>query len=589
MCGHETWKGGKVNVLRFFFPFLLAAFVNSTSIAQQYPPAILSNSGEIGRVFINEIRTGGGLDDVTDSQITSSFLNAGIAVCLVRNILCWGSTVRSAGDCKTASVWDRVEAKDRKNLDELSEEDRTKLISLIERESWLNLKGDFMKVIANGDTMDYEALTMLQRLEVINEFRDDLNGMIWNAVDGVWISKSKSLVIARKSDASVPLVPDHWSSWIYVLAEAWGNGMTVTYVDSTVRDGKIVSNFTGRKDTISWGIVCPDLSQRECEDSIYTQLSQWAQDEYLVRESSSQMLPRLRFDRPESQQRRLQVYSGQLCGNVLKSSVPSLPLQGGNLFYCDSILFIGTDEIVNFKSCKNWASTIGVKDADAVDDIFNGLSCHVAGGVARKVVMVGYPIPSKQDSIPCEGMILGSRHQPIFHIDMFFHPLGQLDSGGVQMFYYIIAEPIAPVGRKWSKSQQQAFDAISRGVRVSDTLVGKQLSDLGLTPRPVKLPLMVDFVTGNPNPRFIAFANGHSSKTEDGFKFYMPSYEEGQMVRFPHLDWSAYQALELQAKDALIGTGVVSVIELRGYFNETSAVHCQSIVIERKRTTEGSK
>lgn len=131
-------------------------------------------------------------------------------------------------------------------------------------------------------------------------------------------------------------------------------------------------------------------------------------------------------------------YLSQLCANVGSTLDPLRGIDGGNIIVLKNNLFIGMDELdslLNSSSRRDILKHGLPKDTLKIE---NALLMAVYGDTLnRNLVWVGNSSKVQRYDFDAESM--KEHSQPIFHIDLFFQPLGYLNPDSV--FYVVIALP----------------------------------------------------------------------------------------------------------------------------------------------------
>jgi len=525
--------------------------------------AVISDEGRVEKVLIYELRAG--YRDVpsdTYGLFAKSFLSRGIKVCSVRNILC------SSGDIEAATLCIKPTQIDSSLLPiGLFPIDFEKIGFLAP----LNLKGPFSIVIdSSKDTIDYRALTKNERLDFLLSYYPQINGCIWDGSHNQWINEIDSLKV----------IPDL----------GWGliNGFSEVYQYSkTIKSFEIVSstdfdstNYHQTIHWIPWEIICPDLCSAEfCYSKLENEISDYAQDEFHIR-TGNYLDARYRPYCSDIVNNRFNLHARNLCGKSSEDVLYKNPIKGGNYFLSGPFIFVGMDELVNFRTCENWSRSIGLGKESKTQEISKALE-----GVFNpnlKIVWIGDSLIETVDTLDCNLKPKEERHQPVYHIDLFFHPQGfVMDSlnGSDSCFAYLIAIPDFKFQdtSSWSHNQISIFRKLKYRLEKANARLIADIKVANLTPYPIEIPLLVSFKSDSTKPEFISFTNGLVSKKDDKPSYIIPGY----------INPTAHFGKGVKYDEALMNTierlnkVQIETEVLYGNYEGQSALHCKVKVLKR--------
>lgn len=313
----------------------------------------------------------------------------------------------------------------------------------------------------------------------------------------------------------------------------------------------------------------------------FFQWSYFAQDELVVREDMSVFAryePSMRHDYHVN----AQIHVSSKCGRN-STDIDFMPMEGGNYFVREGISFVGVNDVVRFLSCDKWSDIIDVERSDT-SEVLKGISRLSYGNryIGQKLVVVGSQLSECVSYQPNCGSGSKKGCQPVYHIDLFFHPLGAIDTAQPKDFYYyqavvvdsLLSHPSSDTFN-WNRIRKLQSE-------IGDTFRNLE-SDLlraGFVPCPVQIPLLAYFSSeessGGPMG-YVAFINGISSIGTTENIFYMPHYVNMKSdVRIKY-----GEALKIAIEQATVG-GRVTVDTVSGIYQQSFALNCLVKVLERK-------
>lgn len=281
-------------------------------------------------------------------------------------------------------------------------------------------------------------------------------------------------------------------------------------------------------------------------------------------------------------------FKGITCSDSSKTD-QLCSIAGGNMFVTKDILFVGRDELMELTKSSNRLQSedaaarrqsIGIPTND-VNTIEKTLLQSVYGKTQGKhLIWVGL---DKVGKLFGDAKYDRASYQSLFHIDLYFSPLGVLNS--TNKFYYIFSEPVVI-----PSSYTGTFNVseLERDLALIRANLDTSLKALGYDPVGIVVPLAV-----RPFPsevrrtgRMHAFANGIMEKRDGKVNYLMPSYAIG---RPPHEVQIGYDSCFNAAKVSLasglkaaVGDKFEVIPVLSSSYTSDSALRCQVKVIERK-------
>jgi hypothetical protein len=262
-------------------------------------------------------------------------------------------------------------------------------------------------------------------------------------------------------------------------------------------------------------------------------------------------------------------------------------LAGGNMFVTEQILFIGTDERHRILGSKQLKVNMGLKDNEKDDRIINNalLTAVYGNDIENKsIVWVGTYRPVRVHSVHSD--VAGTEaYQPIYHIDLFFNPLGTINSKSKD-FYYLIGQPeefgVHREDQTMINDLRSSIDTINKAIMDS-------LESRDFNPIPIEIPLGVNHENLSSETDknayevgiFVALCNGFFEKGEDSVRYLFPRYSSKVISSFDH----DYKRMENAARDKIHDK--LKKVPFKLIFVESatytgdSALRCQVKVIAR--------
>lgn len=276
---------------------------------------------------------------------------------------------------------------------------------------------------------------------------------------------------------------------------------------------------------------------------------------------------------------------GIICCDVISEKTePLVGLKGGNMFVYEEIAFIGADELVKYGRHESLRQRIGAASADP-SGIESALRNSIFGSSQKgHIIWVGSTSESDRLSTTYDA---GLGFQPMYHIDLFFHPIGYLtkEHEVEKEFFYFIGsmEP-----GKYAAGQKTYYEPIQNFLSRTGQLLFDQIKGLGYKPRPVRIEQSVWFdisPTGGVAPNFTIFLNGLLYSDGKRSKYLFP--KDSSVSRPNTWKGKRFAELECSAKskmEDLLGKG--NVIDVgSGDYTGISGLHCLVKVLKRSTSS----
>lgn len=519
------------------------------SIAQP----VVGNEESVKKAYIAEFR-----DDTVHPDEHNGLVDTlkakEIDVCLSRYILCYGSGVSTARVCFPDSA-DNFEGH---TID-------SSAIARISPLLPLYASGQFQLIdFSDGTSFRFDTLSISEKLDILPLMSQELYSLKWT--DGQWtndlftVSAVDSMGFAPKQD-DLNLASFWWQSRDSARRKRFTQDSTI-YLD--------------------WKWICGSQSDQICQNEVREKLSRFSQDQFLVRADSAGSSCLTALNRPywsAQLNRQMGCYASQLCGcaprldSCEQVNIDSLAIRGGNYFVRDSVVFIGSDVASYYRHCENWWSSLGFNSKPSMDSLEQALGNLITRKPQSKVIWVGDGSPDVITPFDCNRQPPESSvTQPIYHIDLFFHPLGTMN--GTIDFHYVIAM-LTDSLHAASTIKLDEYGNVKDRLRATADSLEIRLRNLGFEPCPIVVPLV--FYGGSAmGSAYIAFANGISEKTDSGFRYLMPDYLNSGSFKYE----KQYEATRLIAEKALKAARV-DVVRITANYGMVSALNCMTKVLRR--------
>ena len=259
-------------------------------------------------------------------------------------------------------------------------------------------------------------------------------------------------------------------------------------------------------------------------------------------------------------------------------------IAGGNMYVTENVAFIGRDELEKLKvtqtSWLNDGNGNPITDEKAITNKL--LSLLYANPKGKKLVWVG-PLNTIYKHSVTKAEAGDSVKQPVYHIDLFFHPLGQMSVNNPNEYYYLIADPINVSGYRDDRTAIAYLDSV---ITETAKLIDSELKAMSLIPKPIELPLGVKYKgerSGN-KPKsfhvaeFFSSLNGLVELENDTMTYYYPKYSSGNDTYRTRLV-DQFRIMSDSIKKAM---GVnPHLIPVTSTYGENSALRCSVKVLSR--------
>jgi hypothetical protein len=546
---------------------------------------LLPNNGVLRLVHINEVSADGS-GTVREQSAAAHFSHEGIEVCHVLNIICGTPGTSPTGTCTEAAamadtfmIAAMVSAERRRpvSIRPVARPDSVKAvhraIRAVLRLMPLDLRGPFTMVNTGQSIVNYQELSSVQRWDFLMAYQKEIQDLRWDSALNIFIDLPSKFRVQADSMRHKDLLD--FTRYIPAVSD---NRFSI----AKKALGSLDAPYESEVRTVSFSMVCASEDGEDCFGDIVSYLSLFAQDQYHVRTDRARLLARNVPHGRVEVRARVQNHADVRCGSDGGAGLDPLPIKGGNYAVNGNLAFIGMDELSNFLTCRNWAGALGLElptTREAIEEKLVGLM--LGGDTTGRVIWVGdelvgglSPLPDGDES-PCNDPPVEQQYQPVYHTDLFFHPLGHLR--GSKKWSYVIStleDDLHPLAR-WRRADGDhvtQYHALKKRMKLQADRLYKDLKDLGIDPDPVAVPLLVDFMNGEIGD-YVAFANGVSEHTGSAVRYFMPDYfwKDGDGL---------YVRARSRAKASLESRGV-SVLLIPDSYTATSALHCKVKVMKR--------
>jgi hypothetical protein len=362
---------------------------------------------------------------------------------------------------------------------------------------------------------------------------------------------------------------------------------------------KLITNMTGKSTRSSYfplyvgaDKICycdyygPTRCNRSCTGEVFGELGRYFQDRFHIRESTDGV--GLNTARAGSlfnsntvchfTQEWSEYFQNFSCAGG--SSADSMcSIAGGNMFVTEDVLFIGKDEFYRIWYSENMKASLGIKVTNQ-KSIENALLRKAySNPAAKKLIWVGTNDLKEVHST--NSIEAGSRmFQPIYHIDLFFNPLGTL-SPGSKSFYFLLGVP-EETKQIVLNSKIDHLDTALNEIRSN---VSQALIDAGYVPKCIEVPLGVKYENEFYVNRFTSFCNGLFEKWDGHVNFLMPRYDSALFIPYSQ-DYVDIELLAIENMNNALDSATNNQFEVIPVYSSTynfnSALRCQVKVIRRE-------
>ncbi len=382
------------------------------------------------------------------------------------------------------------------------------------------------------------------------------NGKIEDVKSLTWLnryerSKELNAQFAQLSFTSDPLRNDMWSDGIsgdtIRLVGSQFNGIDNQQLNasSVKKRIELLSQFNSEVNsmTLDWDRRF-GISQLEIKDirsvksySGTSKIEKWPQDQFIVRATNDKTTIGLRGQAvSKSEVPDFLAY----CESIFpqpnwRQREDSLITEGGNMHVSGNILFLGMNERKKYKDA--WV----INNTDEISS--RVLQLAFEDWEDKKLIWIGTDGRSR-DTL----FTRGPGHQPAYHTDLFFCPIGHIDRENPKKFTYLFAKPTkefllpSNLGTIHSEIQllinwfNDTFDNLQTDIREG-----------GFEPDPIILPLVLEVVgketlqsytqecQSRENPwisGYSPFANGLVNEKDGNVTYLMPQFKsiENQVI-----------------------------------------------------------
>lgn len=297
---------------------------------------------------------------------------------------------------------------------------------------------------------------------------------------------------------------------------------------------------------------------KDCVDTIKKELHDWVRDQFHVRinkEGKVCLNPSLA---PVGLLGLFSEFSSTLCCGIdSQIDDPLHGIAGGNMIVYQQLAFIGADEL------------LGREEVDMRKAIFDNEKDE------SFVFWIGTGTDAENTYDAGKGF------QPMFHIDLFFHPLGFINKQATREFHFLFAN--LPENGHLSESQKPYYDALRLRLRNTLQKLCSDLIDAKFVPIAHQVDLGVYYELGGriPSAWYSTFLNGISEIRDGSTRFYFPEND----AYGPHSGYWRSKFGEMQSRarcqiEKVLGKqNVIPIPDTYG--TENGALHCRVKVLSR--------
>lgn len=265
----------------------------------------------------------------------------------------------------------------------------------------------------------------------------------------------------------------------------------------------------------------------------------------------------------------LKTYTEKVCSSDVVERDSLSATSGGNMFVMDNVVFIGADEIDNYK-IKKHQKLLGLPDSFSIDNLEDQIKYHTFKKRDDSVNLVWIGTADEQRfRYEKNDASQAKKRQPIYHVDLFFNPIGVLDDEEQRRFYYLFAE---------IDSASCAGDSVCEGLRKwlidSEINLAEQLRDQSFLPYPIKIPLEVTMGSGLITDYSILLNGLFNRLNKDTVQYFIP------------VNTRVSSVLQVEAINRISGSKIsgrtLQVLQVRDSYEAYSGLRCRVKVIERQ-------
>jgi hypothetical protein len=258
---------------------------------------------------------------------------------------------------------------------------------------------------------------------------------------------------------------------------------------------------------------------------------------------------------------------------------PLIDIAGGNMFVFDDVAFVGADELLRYEGDENLRDLIGAL-SDSRGHIEAALKRCIFGQCKdKKLIWVG-------DIDNCRLTYdNGLGYQPMYHIDLFFHPLGFVNDEAKANKEFSFLFGLFREGAHF-EDQKISFDHLRHWLNDTYEKLKTDLVKLGFNPKPLEIEHSMFFLFNSQGVTiwYPSFLNGVSELRDGKIRYLFPknkqlrpTSDKPRILRFLDLENNAFDKIE-----GLLGAGNVLNVPSNDY-TEVSGLHCLVKVFKRGR------
>ena len=327
--------------------------------------------------------------------------------------------------------------------------------------------------------------------------------------------------------------------------------------------------------------ITQKLRKARISTDLFHKLPEFAQDQFIVRTVNGQS--KIGIKRGDISSTDFQQYV-KLCQLIFPSiswdfNTDCLRTQGGNMFVSKNIVFIGKDEFVKYSDNNGQKEEILKKtNAEVLSKVFDGAS-------EKFIIWVGTKKKGHSRYPDYDTFIF----QPAYHIDLFFCPLGFLDTDEPSEITFLFGQPeFESMALETDQGEQNLNDAekskmqsLIKWFKNCFTKLVKDVQGCGFKANPIKVPL--GLILWKPNgslmiKRYSPFVNGLVNQKTDVVEYLMPAIVNWE----EHLLFSAVQMKTILQIRNIVPNVKIRLVKDEILFNgRDSGLRCRVKVVKR--------